>query len=166
MSDDALRPYDFSRLDDLYQYADRYNDLANYMCDELTMLEERAWQDADAQTLNDADAYLRKYVIATWRTLELDYAKEAGIRRSRVASFRQAVTLKVLLSGEDVEEDFLTVVSHYQRDVLLRKVAEASAPWLMKYDIKLDYDSEIQFGDSDWKIFIDTVAKPSRDELP
>lgn len=69
MSDDALRPYDFSRLDDLYQYADRYNDLANYMCDELTMLEERAWQDADAQTLNDADAYLRKYVIATWQRL-------------------------------------------------------------------------------------------------
>lgn len=154
-------PFDFSALDDLYHYADRYAHIADRMIEQLTTLEEAAWTTVDALTPDNTEQYLRTYIIAVWRTVELDYIKEAGIRRSRVASFRQAITLKVLLDGQEVGEDFLAVISQYQRDVVLQKISRASAAWLTKYGVKLAYDSDYQYGYTDWKIFIDPQANPT-----
>ena len=158
--DDAMprrdeMPYDFSQLDDLYLTADNFYGIASFMCDDLVVLHEKAWSDSDAQTPDDVDAYLRKYVIASWRDLELRYIQEAEIGRERTSSFRTAVIgFGTLLNGESMDEDLLAVVSLYQRDVFLQKMSELSALWLEKYGVELEYDSEVQFGYSDWKIVV------------
>jgi hypothetical protein len=159
MSVEPVMPYDFSRLDDLYQFADEFDDTVNYVCNELMELEEQAWSAVESLTVSDADAYLYQCVVAAWRSIELKYAEMAATRRSRVSSFRNTILLDVLLCSDEVDEDFLTAVSGYSRGELLRKVSDASAPWLTKYNVRLNYDSEVEYKEAQWQIFIDAKTE-------
>jgi hypothetical protein len=161
MSPETIEPYDFTRLDDMYLSADEYEDAANFVCNELMELEEQAWSAVEQQTIDDVDAYLRKCVVAAWRSIELKYAERAATRRAQVSTFRQTIILDVLLRSDEVDEDFLMLASDYTRDGLLRKVSEASAPWLMKYGVQLDYDSEVGFTNAKWEIFIGATLNRS-----
>lgn len=161
MSVEGVTPYDFTPLDDLYLSADEYDDIANFMCNAVRELEEKAWADFDAQVIDDAGEYLRKYVIAEWRTFELEYAENAATRRGRVLPFHQAIILDVLLRSDEIDDEFLALTARYSRDELLHKVSEASAPWLTKYNARLEYDSEVEYKASEWEIFIDAKADPS-----
>lgn len=161
MEAEEVVPYDFSPLDDLYLSADEYDDIANFTCNAIRELEEAAWTRLDSLSIDDSDEYLRRYVIAQWRTFELDYAESAATRRGRVLPFHQAIILDVLLRSNEVEDGFLAAASRYTREELLQKVSEASAPWLVKYNARLDYDSEAEFKDPEWEIFIDAnVNRP------
>lgn len=160
MTTDEVKPYDFSPLDDLYLSSDEYDDIANFMCNAIRELEETAWADFDAQIVDNSDEYLRKYVIAQWRTFELDYAENAAARRGRVLPFPQAIILDVLLRSDETDEDVLALTAQYTREELLQKVSEASVPWLTKYNVRLNYDSEVEFKDSKWEIFIDAKTDP------
>lgn len=147
-------PYDFSELDDMYLSADQYDDLAIYASDALTVLLNQAWAGLAVTTSNDINTLIYRHTIAAWRVLELEYVKEVELRRARVSSFQAMIARKVLLDGEELDDEFLAVISQYQRDVILEKIIEASQPWLEKYDLALSYDSDMQFAYDDWTIII------------
>jgi hypothetical protein len=154
MPAEEIIPYDFSSLNDMYLSADEYEDTAAFISNDLTKVEEQAWSSVDRQTTDDARSYLRKLVIAAWRSIELKYANRAATRRAQVSTFRNAIILDALLRSDGLDEDVLAITSQYTRDELLQIVTDASAPWLVKYTISLDYDSEIEYKGADWHIFI------------
>ena len=158
MSSENIEPYDFSTLDAAVYDPDNpaaYIKTANAACNDVMGLEESAWADAEAQAINDVEAYLRTYVIAAWRSLEMEHAEGAAKRKGRILPFRQAIILEFLLRSEEVEKDFLIHASQYTRTELLQRISEASAPWLTKYALRLDYDTEVENAFGGWEIFID-----------
>lgn len=140
MSDNGVEPYDFINPPKSLEHR-------------ITKLEENAWNDAEAQDADDVDAFLRKHVIASWRSIELEH--EDAVRRGRSISFEQAVVLDALMRSADVTEDFLAITSQFGREELLKKIAAASEPWLEKYSLRIDYDSEVEYQGAEWEIFID-----------
>lgn len=162
MSNEDIQPYDFTTLDAaVYDPAnpDAYEQIAADTCYEVLALQESAFADVESQSPEDGESYLRKYVVREWRSFEMAHAEDSATRRGRVLPIREGVILGILMRSDEVDEDFLAVAAQYTREELLQKVAEASEPWLKKYNVQLDYDSEVEYKFSEWEIFIDVPTE-------
>ncbi|MDB5168179.1 MAG: hypothetical protein JWO55_437 [Candidatus Saccharibacteria bacterium] len=158
MFDENIEPYDFNALDTVeYDPANpaSYTEITNHVLNDVSDLQQQAWGDAESQSTNDADAYLKKYVIAQWRSFEVEHAEDVVVRHGRGLPIYKAVILGILMRSDEVDDDFLDIASQYTREELLRKISEASAPWLKKYKLRLDYDSEVEDKHFVWEIFMD-----------
>jgi hypothetical protein len=158
MSDENIEPYDFSALDaavyDPMNPASFAQIAASARVD-VSELHERAWADVELQTTDDVNYYLKKYLIAQWRSFEMEHVENVIRRQGRGLPIRRAAILSILLRSDEVDEDFLDIASQHTRDEMLQKITEASAPWLSKYKLRLDYNSVVDYRFSTWEIFMD-----------
>jgi hypothetical protein len=155
MANDSNRPYDFTLLDDTYHSAEERERISTEAVEELKLLTEEAYRKAEEQDPTSHEEYLKWHIIAQWRALELAHAENAALRGGREMPFLSSLILGILMTGSEMEEEFVALAAGYSRDELLKLVSTISQPWLDLYRIRLSFDSDEDYRGSDWRIFID-----------